>query len=450
MHLALLLALFPLALGRSNFFVLTDLHYDIAYEPNYNSSYFCHKVGGHEYPMDPVPTPDIQPLARFSCDSSFYLVESAISKMSQVDPNPDFIIITGDIIAHSTMDILKEDGTYDRNYNKHLLYVSHAKVRDLLQKYFPSTQIVPSIGNNDGYSDYVVPSGSEKLEYYKFLHDIWQPLVKNISPSFLDGGYYSTSTKGGYRIINLNSNFFSIRVTGADKQANEQLLWLEEELNSADKLEEKVMIAMHISPGVSTFKLNYDWHEEYIIQFLNILKKHQNIIKQVIAGHFHSTTFQLLEDLDIQVAVHPAVSPVFTNNPGFRYYTFQDKSEDYTDYFLNIRDSTPVWLKEYSFSELFHIKTLNYKAVFNMLVQDSDLLFQYVLVGKGLSIPYNQKKITKQDVWKYVTGLNVSTGTENAEKQVICCMKYVRNSKVSECVQKMAGWEESSDVLEFI
>lgn len=443
----MIIAVFVFALhsvtSSSNFFVISDLHYDIAYESDYDSTYLCHKVGLHNYDLNPVPTSEIQSLARNKCDSSLSLIESALSKMTQINPNPEFIIMTGDLIAHFTMDLLKEDGTYDYNYNKQLLYLSHTQISELLRKYFPNTQIIPSIGNNDGYSDYVIPSDSERMEYYTFLHNLWIPLCKNISPSFFDGGYYSTSTQNGYRFINLNSNLFSIRVTGAEVQANGQLKWLEEELRSAEDLDEKVIISMHIPPGVSTFRLNYDWHEDYITQFLALLKKHQLVINSILAGHFHTTTFQLLEDLDLHIVVHPAISPIYSNNPGFRYYTVSQNSQDYSDFFLNLTDQPSDWRKEYSFQDVFNMNTFDYKKVYDILKEDLNQLFQYLLMGRGLSDTFYQKKITKEFVWEVTTGLKVTTSTELARLYAICCMKYVRNSQVNDCVKDLILWDDS-------
>lgn len=444
MILALVLGVVQSVTARSEFFVITDLHYDIGYDADYNSTYLCHKVGIHDYDLNPVPTSDIQSLGRYKCDSSQSLIESALSKMTEINPDPEFIIMTGDLIAHFTMNLLKEDGTYDYNYNKHLLYSSHTKIAELLKKYFPNTQIIPSIGNNDGYLDYTVPSGVDRMEYYTFLHDLWSPMCKHISPSFFDGGYYSTSTHKGYRIINLNSNFFSIKVTGVEAQAITQLNWLGDELNSAKHLDEKVILNMHISPGVSTYLLNYDWHEDYITPFLALLKQHKSVIHYILAGHFHSTTFQLLDNLDLEVLVHPAISPIFSNNPGFRYYKLDKKSQDYSDYFLNLIDPTPKWIKEYSFQDVFDLKMFDYKKVYHILKNDNKKLFEYLLIGKGLSASFQQKKITEEYVWKLATGLDVGNSTEIARKYVICCMKYVRNSQVNECVKDLSLWDDSN------
>lgn len=72
--------------------------------------------------------------------------------------------------------------------------------------------------------------------------------------------------------------------------------------------------------------------------------------------------------------IHPAVSPVFANNPGFRLYTIEDDVQDYTDYSYNLYNNTN-WREEVTFSSLFNRTDFNYREIFDEMNKDSDLLY---------------------------------------------------------------------------
>lgn len=169
----ILIAVFiHLSVAQINFFVISDLHYDIAYQSNYGSSSLCHSVGIEGKTILPVMTNLTEPIGRYSCDSSLKLVNLTIQKMQEVNYNPDFIVVLGDHIAHYTASLLNKDGIYDANADRKLVRDSFKKVYALFEFYFPRTQVIPVIGNNDGYKDYTIPDGIEGNEYLKFLHDL--------------------------------------------------------------------------------------------------------------------------------------------------------------------------------------------------------------------------------------------------------------------------------------
>lgn len=110
--------------------------------------------------------------------------------MKSINPDPDFIVILGDFVSHSAMEVLNSANQYDINFNKYILRQTIMDVYTLIEDYFPNTQILPVIGNNDGYEDYNILTGREGAEYLAFLYETWQPTVWDISGSFYDGGYY--------------------------------------------------------------------------------------------------------------------------------------------------------------------------------------------------------------------------------------------------------------------
>ena len=109
----------------SSFFVLSDLHFDILYKPDYSEESKCHEVGirGYREP-NPLPSTDLKPLGRYKCDPPLALIESTIGKLKQIDAEPDFIIVTGDFLGHFTSSSLSPDGVFDFEYNKALIVES--------------------------------------------------------------------------------------------------------------------------------------------------------------------------------------------------------------------------------------------------------------------------------------------------------------------------------------
>ena len=156
----------------SNFFVISDLHYDIAYQGNYNETYLCHSQQIQGYNIIPVPTDDIQNVVRPYCDSSLALITKAFQEMQSIDSSPEFILILGDTIGHYTTALLQPDGTYNPDIDINLVKQSYINIKNLITSLFPSTQVIQMIGNNDAYSDYKMPVGWDKMQYLDFLYTL--------------------------------------------------------------------------------------------------------------------------------------------------------------------------------------------------------------------------------------------------------------------------------------
>ena len=112
------------------------------------------------------------------------------------------------------------------------------------------------------------------------------------------------------------------------------MIWLKENLSKLDK---NIIIAMHIPPGVAMLKEGTPmWLEFYTKKFVEIIKLYKYKILAVFSGHLHSTGFQLIDDLPL--IVNPSVSPIFENNPGFRYFDLEN--QNYEEFTFNAYDVT--------------------------------------------------------------------------------------------------------------
>ena len=407
-------------LVTSNFFVISDLHYDIDYQGNYNETYLCHSelIKGHNFV--PVPTDNIQNIVRPYCDSSLLLMVKLFQEMQSIDSSPEFILILGDTIGHYTTALLQPDGTYNPDIDINLVKQSYINIKNLITSLFPSTQVIQMIGNNDAYSDYKMPVGWDKMQYLDFLYTLWKPLAQNISPSFFKEGYYTTTTASGYTIIVLNSIIFGIAYN-VTTEGDIEMLWFKEQL----MLYNNIIIAMHIPPGVSIYNGgSQSWNEIYSQEFLDLIEMYQSNITAIFTGHYHAGLFRFAGA--VPIIVNPSISPLFGNNPGFRYYNL--KEMDYTEYTYNAFSPSNFWSFS-SFSE-----TYGYPMDFSRLLGDiksgTVTIQQYIerVVGWWILPDYNPA-----DLYKVVFG-NICNNTELVKQVTICSSENMIFSDFEECL----------------
>ena len=417
--------LFP---ALSKFFVISDLHYDIAYKANYNSSYFCHEVGFYGSNTTPEPTSDIEPFIRPYCDSSFSLVNSALSKMFEIDPNPEFILLTGDLIAHYTSALLQQDGKFNPVYNSLLIKQSMQDISALFLEYFPKTQVIPMIGNNDAYQDYEIPSGFEKFEYFDFLYTVWNPLAKTIPRTFFIDGYYNLMVSTG-NVIVMNSDYFSVYYDDPEIQAETQLMWLRSQLRS----HERNIIAMHIPPGLGLYGGGeMSWIEKMSNQIIDIIDEFSDKITAVIAGHYHNGAFQIIGET--QMLLNPSISPYFGNNPGFRYYN--SSLNDYAQYNIDAYNITGEW-NSFSYSSRYGYN-INNTRLYNDLKSGQVDLWYFL---KGITGLWIDPESSDELACTLIFGPKACSQGKEYVKHILLCQ--IVNQKLEQFESCMSGYVDS-------
>ena len=426
------LLLLTLAAGQeADFFLISDIHLDIAYDPGYSSSGLCHSVGIVGKNRTITPAPDFRPLGRFGCDSPLALLSSALSQMQALNPSPDFILVTGDLIGHSTYYLLQSNGLYNTNYTASLIRSTFQQVTAQFQTYFPTTQVLFALGNNDGYGDYQLPTTASALELNKLLYELWQPLNPGLPEDFIDSGFYACNIAvTGQRLLVLSTNYFSVGVNGVKSAAMDQLKWLRSELISAQNNQQRVVISMHIPPGAGMFNANsYDWHEEFISLFEKLIHAYGHVVDFVMAAHQHQSGFQLIGETGHAVVIHPAISPIFTNNPGFRHYQLTSKTQDYTDYFLDIFAEDPTWAPEVIFSVFTDLQNFDYVSLYQQLLASEAQLFQYLVISHGLRRDLGVY-IDEAFIWTHALGL---LDEAYMRRVALCSYKYFSNNLFDLC-----------------
>ena len=350
-------------------------------------------------------------------ETNYNLFLSTLKNMGNPGEKPDFIIFTGDILAHDfnarfrqfKPDSSKEE--LDRFILKTVKFVING-----LSHVFPSAEIFFSLGNTDSYNgDYAIaPKG-------KFLRDtsntIYEEFFKKSEnkekflKTYTEGGYYSKSVPGlqKARIISLNTVFFSVKYENTSPSnmyydpARKELEWLAKELKSAAGQNERVWLLLHIPVGINIYSTRHKflddsgkltdvlpfWKPQYSRRFLVLTDVYSQIIKAMFAGHTHMDTFRVTKsgnrEVDPSCFIHvsPAISPQFGNNPGYEVFTY-DKGDftltDYEVHYLNLENSAigvdSPWVLEYSFAEAYQVTSISSRSLNKLLVKfenNSDL-----------------------------------------------------------------------------
>ncbi len=309
-------------------------------------------------------------------DTTYPLLTSAISAMRKAAPDPRFVVITGDFLAHDFR------SRFDRTAAGKIVSYEDFVDRTLaflaleLGGAFPDAQFVPVVGNNDSYcGDY---ASSKNSPFLAHMAGAWAPLVnRGAKTTFLETfpgmGHYSADARGTpVRLLVVNSVFWSRKfvpfknecgATGAHP-GEDELTWLDQEL--AKEPGRPTWILTHIPPGMDAFgsaskdKALLSYSEESEKGILVVLEKYGPRIPLFLAGHTHMGAFRIQHDhagtTDVPVLVSPAISPLFGNDPAFRVATIADATgrvADYTEYALHgAAGVAPAWQATYRFSDI--------------------------------------------------------------------------------------------------
>eukprot|EP00931_Biecheleriopsis_adriatica_P058967 TRINITY_DN35206_c0_g1_i1.p1 TRINITY_DN35206_c0_g1~~TRINITY_DN35206_c0_g1_i1.p1 ORF type:complete len:446 (+),score=59.29 TRINITY_DN35206_c0_g1_i1:134-1471(+) len=276
------------------------------------------------------------PFGRFFCDSSPALVESALEAAKAAEPAPDFVVVTGDFVAHGvsgSMPVLE-----------HL-----AKMSQQLLAAFPDSRhihhpvIDVSLGNNDLEEDYAIDDERAECDqpHLKRVAEIWTPalrLTSEANKTLACYGYFSIDADS-QMLISLNTVLYSARKrvpsvvkatpsSGSPNAADplNQLSWLKQQLEDARTHRKKVYITGHIPPGISTDTgQRPGWKEHFVEAYLDVTREFSQTIAAQLFGHEHMASFKLFpEDVrsPIPLLMAASVAPQGGHVPSFNVVTY--------------------------------------------------------------------------------------------------------------------------------
>ncbi|MDR3492888.1 MAG: metallophosphoesterase [Gammaproteobacteria bacterium] len=364
----------------SQFLTLTDIHFDpfVTCHKNTSSCPLIEKL--QQAPAVQWKTIltvyDTQP-PRYKQDTCYRLLQSVLEefkKIAAVD-HPKFILVLGDMLGHNFRDnyaLFTHDTTqegYQAFVKKTMEFLTNEMATTL-----STTDVYFTVGNNDSYQDdYVAdPHGL----FFTDMAKLWSSEIKDknnqaiIQQEMSAGGYYAIDIpqQAELHLIVLNSILFSNKVkgNGVEQAAQAELNWLHDQLVSVSAKHQKAIIALHIPVGVDVYATLQEksdeivelWQPQYTQRFLAEMKQFSPYVMTILGGHSHMDWFQILTFADshpISVNVTPGLSPLFGNNPGFKSFSYLNRSLviENVDTYSDSLDDTQSWHKEYNFNAVY-------------------------------------------------------------------------------------------------
>jgi sphingomyelin phosphodiesterase len=266
---------------------------------------------------------------------------------------PDFILYTGDDVAH---DIWEQS----RLTNLKSINSTNA----LLRKYFPNIPVFSALGNHEsfpvnmfagpGKDNWLLDVVTEQWSHYTSTHA--QTTVKY-------GGYYTERVRPGLRVISLNTNMYSqdnLWLLANFTDVSYQLNWLNDVLQQTQEHQEKAIIIGHAGCQ--------EWYSEFCILFLQLLMKYRACVVGLFFGHTHTTSINVLFDTDqkpFQIAyLAGSVTMINGVNPTFRMNEY-DRSlhdpfivKDFVQYWLDMNVLTRTELVNLTETDFLNIQQI--------------------------------------------------------------------------------------------
>lgn len=362
--------------------------------------------------------------------TNYRLLHESLQDMRLNIADPDFILFTGDFLAHHFKD----------NYVSLTGDKSQAGLRSFIDKtlgylvarvleYYPGVPFFFCLGNNDSYEgDYKITQNSPFLAASARVFD---PLIKTdanrsfFKDTYLQGGQYEMDLPlTNARLLALNANFFSPHAPEESREyAREQLDWLESRLNSASLDQARIWVLLHTPPGVDVFatrKSNPEdpafletviplIREEHLARLHQILIRYHAQVGAIFAGHIHRDDFRLIRTELGAAAVTlvvPAVSPIFANNPAYKILSYDPATllvQDYAVRYLDLKVQT--WQTGQMFSQAYGSGELGaprMEQLWSDLGNLPDMQNQYALAYAGFRTP---PEVTEQSFPFYWTAI---------------------------------------------
>ena len=375
--------------------VMSDLHFDPMADPQLVDRLAASEPDQWRNILDSSGDAS---LGRYGRDTNWRLLQSALQQMKETLPAPNFVLISGDFLAH---DFRREfdSAASDHSDAAYRVFVRKTMqfIAQQLQASFSTTPIIPTLGNNDEEcGDYQLQPGGP------FLADTL-PILRaylggaagpRFDQDWKSYGNYSV-TVAGTRVLSTNTNFFSIYYRNACGSPGDSdpgratLAWLEGQLAAAQQAQEPVWLLYHIPPGIDGYatlkrgacpgRMIPMWKAAYAEPFFALLRRYAGTVVASFAGHTHMDDFRLIGDAGGRYAfvlITPAVSPIFGQNPAFRTLSYDSAGGilDHTTYGLtNLPAAAPAtWRAEYTFTQQWQLPRVDLPSLDHLfsLIQD--------------------------------------------------------------------------------
>ncbi|XP_075526825.1 acid sphingomyelinase-like phosphodiesterase 3b [Dermacentor variabilis] len=391
--------------GIGYFWHVTDFHVDKEYSAGGSRVLSCHR-GANDSVVD-----NTGPYGDFLCDAPVLLAQSAVEAMEQIKAEVDFVLWTGDNLAHGKGLTWTE------------VYSLTRWITTLLRHKMGQNQtiIVPTLGNHDWVPANAVES-MNATPYRGFISEAGfnQLLPEEAWGAFERGGYYSLPLSKNIRLVCLNSVlWYTMNKGGRTRSSDdEQLKWLRKELHDAQRLGQKVFISGHIGPGFFSRSLpnaeaRISFFDDINDGYQDLIGNYKDVVTGQFFGHQHTNAFVLISDkagtpvssahLTGSVTPYGSGHPVYKSisvptNPSLRLYSYRRSSGellDYSVYYLDLQNANmaasfkrlPRWERLYSARNDLGVPDLSTASMVELaqrISRSPDLLSRYISYSSSL------------------------------------------------------------------
>ena len=388
------------AAGPSQFLMMSDLHFD----PMANPKLVDRLSSAEPEEWQAIfESSDNKTPAQYGADSNWALLHSALRQTKQTLPNPAFVVLPGDFLAHNfrrQFDAAAadhSDAAYRMFVRKTMQFLASQ-----LEQTFPEAPILPVLGNDDSYcGNYELqPQGPFLADTLPILRALIGALASpGFDQNWISYGNYTVTVRG-LRLIFINTVFLSANYrnacgsTGDADPGSATLAWLQAELAAAEQAQQRVWLVYHIPPGIDGFSTRRRgscpntivtmWKQTYAESFYALMRRYAATVVASFAGHIHMDDFRLLGDDNGYygfVLITPALSPIYGQNPAFRTIISDAAGGilDQTTYELaNLREAagggTPTdWQAEYTFTEAWRLPRIDLASLTQLYTRIADV-----------------------------------------------------------------------------
>jgi sphingomyelin phosphodiesterase acid-like 3 len=320
-------------------------------------------------------------------DTSEALLRSSLAGAQKLQPNPLFVTVSGDLMAHKfdcrfhTLAPTATAAEYSAFAAKTVAYVALQ-----LHLAFPHSPVYFALGNNDsGCVDYREDADSSFLQAdaLSFAADALNSAnSKAIRTEFPQLGDYTINLPSPMqhtRLIVLQDIFQSNRYaacngTPSAAPAGAQVTWLHDQLAAARAAGQHVWILAHIPPGVDAYSTlskhgggggicNSQSPESFMgsDSLADTLTAFPDVIRLVLLGHTHMDEMRMYKTASgtIPGKLTPSITPVNGNTPSFTLAQIDPSAailKDYTVFVASNKTGVDAtWTPEYTYSTTYHM-----------------------------------------------------------------------------------------------
>ena len=328
--------------------------------------------------------------AKSGTDTPYTLLRSSLDAAKAQSPAAGFVTLSGDLLVHD-LDCryraamsAPADTADDQSVSKAFAEKTTDFVIDQIQAAFPKVPVYVALGNNDSrcnhnrldlHDGYLKASAPAIVAGLRGVNPAERALAQS---TYESAGYYAVTMPTpmfNTRLIVLDDiymmpSFTTCEATEDHKGEQEQIAWLQNELDSARLKHQRVWVLGHLPPSVnpdaslpargSLCEGNRAVRFQDTDALTNQLKDHADTIALGIFGHTHMDEFHLLTGNSgaVPVKVVAAVSPVDGNLPSFTLGTVDLASATLANYSVyEASNKTGVgtrWSEEYDFDTTYY------------------------------------------------------------------------------------------------